>query len=68
METQPATYPQAIDRLEQLVQRMNEDASDVDTLVASVQEAAELIKTCRRRLRCAQSEIEAALQEIETDQ
>ena len=49
------------------MQRMNDDTSDVDTLVASVQEAAELIKTCRRRLRAAQGEIEAALQEIETD-
>ena len=67
MERQQATYPQAIARLEQIVQQIDAEEADVDALVASVQEAAGIIKTCRRRLRCAQGEIEAALQEIETD-
>jgi len=55
------TYAKAMERLEQIVSRLESGETSVDELSAAVKEGVELVTWCRNKLRTAQQEVEAAL-------
>ncbi len=61
------TYNQAVEELDGILQRIEDDAIDVDELTQSVKRASELIKLCKRKLRNAESAISQVFEEIDCD-
>lgn len=54
------TYSQAVKRLEQIMQDMENGEMNVDQLVDTLQEALRLIAFCKRRL----AEVDTALRDV----
>lgn len=60
------TYTEAALELEQLIQKMQDPACDIDRLAEYTRRAKELLDLCRRRLTATDNEIKALLAGIET--
>jgi len=60
-------YQEAMARLESILQRVDNMDLGIDELAASVQEASELLKTCRRILMQTEKQVQAALDSLDTD-
>ncbi len=60
------TYGEAMKRLEMLVNEMDSEELDIDTLSNHLKEAQKLIKYCRDRLYKTDEEIRKLLDEDET--
>lgn len=56
-------YADAIAEVETILERLNGEQPDVDTLAARVRRATELIALCRERLRIAEDDVARALKE-----
>ena len=56
------TYTQAMQRLEAILNQLEEGSSNVDTLAELVKEAAELVKFCRTKLRNTEDEVQNAFE------
>ena len=56
-------YEEALRRLEEIVDRMENDELDVDTLGSQLKEAQQLIKLCRDRLTKTDEEIKKLLEQ-----
>ena len=65
MEKKKITYKQAIEEVEQILERFNGEQMDVDELGAQVKRAADLIRLCKEKLRKAEQEVAEALKEEE---
>ena len=63
MENKKITYKQAIEEVEQILERFNGEQMDVDELGAQVKRAADLIRLCKEKLRKAEQEVAEALKE-----
>ncbi len=63
MEKKKITYKQAIEEVEQILERFNGEQMDVDELGAQVKRAADLIRLCKEKLRKAEQEVAEALKE-----
>ena len=63
MEKKKITYRQAIEEVEQILERFNGEQMDVDELGAQVKRAADLIRLCKEKLRKAEQEVAEALKE-----
>ena len=50
------TYTQAIEEVEAILEKFNNEQMNVDELGAQVKRAAELIKLCKEKLRKAEKE------------
>ena len=57
------TYSQAISRLEQIVNQIDNNELDIDQLADKIREANELIAFCQSKLTKADAEIEKILAE-----
>lgn len=57
------TYTQALQRLEAILSQLEEGNKSVDELSALVQEAAELVKYCKSKLKTTEEEIQKAFEE-----
>lgn len=55
------TYSEAIDQIETILRRFNDEKFDVDTLAAEVKRATELIALCRERLTKAEADVAQVL-------
>lgn len=51
-------FNQVMERLEQIIQRIDNNELDIDELADNIKEANELIAHCRRKLTKAKEEIE----------
>ncbi|HEY3330748.1 MAG TPA: exodeoxyribonuclease VII small subunit [Capsulimonadaceae bacterium] len=60
-------YDDAIVELEAMVKRFERAEIGVDDLVSQIQRAGVLIKTCRQRLKTVETEVEAALADLDTE-
>lgn len=56
------TYAEAIAEIEQILGRMKQEKSNIDTLAADVKRATELIARCRERLSDVEATIKAELE------
>ncbi len=55
---EPASYEQAVEELERLVQSMEAGQLPLDQLLASYQRGAELLKFCRSRLQAVEQQVQ----------
>lgn len=65
MKKEALTYAQAIDRLEAIVRELEGGETSVDELGDAVKEGVRLVQWCRRQLKTAQDEVEAALNALD---
>ncbi len=56
------TYTQAIEEVESILEKFNNEQMNVDELGAQVKWAAELIKLCKEKLRKAEKEVADVLE------
>lgn len=56
------TYNQAMSRLETILAELEEGKKSVDELSALVKEAAELVKSCRTKLKTTEEDIQKAFE------
>lgn len=68
MATKKITYEQAMKRLEEIVDRIDRNESDLDSLTEQLKEAQTLIKFCRDKLYKTDEEIKKMLEEKETEE
>ncbi len=61
MQNKKMTYEQAIDRLEQLAQQMEQGEVPIDEMVTCLREAQTLIKQCRQQLTKADEQVRQIL-------
>ena len=57
-------YAAAVAELEEILERRDDEALDVDVLADEVRRAAELIRLCRRRIDAARVEVEEVVAEL----
>lgn len=57
-------YAAAVAELEEILDRLDDEALDVDVLADEVRRAAELIRLCRRRIDAARVEVEEVVAEL----
>lgn len=62
------TYEQAMKRLEEIVDRIDRNESDLDSLTEQLKEAQTLIKFCRDKLYKTDEEIKKMLEEKEAEE
>ncbi len=62
MEKTKVTYTQAIEEVEAILEKFNNEQMNVDELGAQVKRAAELIKLCKEKLRKAEKEVADVLE------
>ena len=58
-------YSDALAELERILQSLESDRVDVDTLAERVERAAELIRLCRSRLGAARDQVEAIVADLD---
>lgn len=61
----PASFSEARERLDGILQELEEDAHDVDKLAARIREASELLRFCRERLSAARQEVQQVVAELD---
>lgn len=57
MEKKKISYSEAIQEVEAILEKLNNEELDVDKLAAEVKRAAELIGLCKEKLRKAEGEV-----------
>lgn len=60
-------YEEAVEQLEQIVRKMENDELDIDSLTDELRKAQELIKLCKEKLTSADAEIKKMLEKDKTD-
>ncbi len=61
----PLTYAEAIQELETILHEIEDDGTDIDTLTEKVKRAAELIQSCKYKLRNAEEAIGQVFKEMD---
>jgi exodeoxyribonuclease VII small subunit len=61
------TYKHSMERLQQILERIDDSETGIDELAEDVREAAEHLKTCRRILKETEFQVNNALQELDAD-
>lgn len=60
-------YEEAVEQLEQIVRKMENDELDIDSLTDELRKAQELIKLCKAKLTSTDAEIKKMLEKEKTD-
>ena len=68
MKKDDMTYARALERLDEIVKRLESGDVNVDELSAAVKEGVRLVSWCRKKLRTTQEEVEAALKGLDPDE
>ena len=68
MQEQEYTYTTAIERLEEILQKVESGTEEIDNLYKLLKEADELIKFCRTRLYEVDEEVKSLLDSINESQ
>jgi len=63
----PASFVEARERLDAILEELEQDAGDVDKLATRIREAAELLRFCRERLSSARQEVQQVVAELDAD-
>ena len=62
-----ATYGQAAERLEQILDRIEDARVDIDELSGLVEEAAALVTLCREKIESAEVQVKKITEQLERD-
>lgn len=65
MSDKKIAYKQAIERIEELVAKIEGDEPDVDNLSHMVNEALDLLKFCKQHLHKTEDDLNKSLQDLE---
>lgn len=65
MATKEISYNKAVEEIESILARIENQELDVDELAGKLKRVTELIKACKKKLHNAESEVEKILKEIE---
>jgi exodeoxyribonuclease VII small subunit len=60
-------YEEAVEQLEQIVRKMENDELDIDSLTDELRKAQELIKLCKAKLTSTDAEIKKMLEKDKTE-
>lgn len=60
-------YEEAVEQLEQIVRKMENDELDIDSLTDELRKAQELIKLCKAKLTSTDAEIKKMLEKGKTE-
>ena len=60
-------YEEAVEQLEQIVRKMENDELDIDSLTDELRKAQELIKLCKAKLTSTDTEIKKMLEKDKTE-
>ena len=61
------SYSQAVERLDQILERIERGEVDIDELSALVEEAAELVTLCRKKLTQAEMQVKKITERLERE-
>lgn len=61
------SFGQAMEELESVLRRIEDDEIDVDQLASELGRAAQLLKVCRKKIRRAEVEVQQIVEQIEED-
>ena len=61
------SYNQALDELNTIVNQLQNEATDVDALVAMTQRAAKLLTICRERLTTTEEQLRGILESLRNE-
>lgn len=61
------SYAQAMARLDEILERIEKGEVDIDQLSALVEEAAELVSLCRRKLTQAEMQVQRITERLERE-
>jgi len=64
MTNKPLDYQQAVDRIDEIMEAIEQGGTDIDTLISLVKEAAELITSCKAKLHHAEEDLQSALDKL----
>ena len=62
------TYNEAIDEIEEILQKIESGELDVDELTDKVKRVAYLLETCKKKLKTTESEIQKVINGLEKDE
>lgn len=65
MSKKKMSYQEAVDKVETIVARIEQEAPDMDELSALVREAMELLKYCKGKLKATEEDLEKAMRDLE---
>jgi exodeoxyribonuclease VII small subunit len=65
--SEPPSYGQAAERLEEILVRIEEGQVDIDELSGLVQEAAGLVTLCREKIRAAEVQVKTITEQLERE-
>lgn len=65
MSTENFEYKSAMDRLETILERIDNSEMEIDELAGQVQEATELLRKCRQILLATEKSVQEALSDLE---
>ena len=63
MKNEKLTYSEAIAEIEQIIARLRNEQTEVDTLAAELKRATELIARCKEQLRQVETSVKEQLEE-----
>ena len=66
-KTDEPTFGEALERLEEILQRIESDEIDIDQLAAELRTGAELLEVCRGKIRKAEVEVTQIVQGLEEE-
>lgn len=68
MENKELTYGEAIAEIEQILSRLRNEQTEVDTLAAELKRATELIARCKAQLRDVEASVKEQLEQKQQQQ
>lgn len=64
VEEKRPSFSEAIQELEAILQRVDSDATDIDSLAGELQRATELLELCRGKIKKAEVEVHQIVQKL----
>lgn len=67
MPRKKLSYNEALQELETILERIQDQDLDVDDLSSNVKRASELLRLCKQKLRATETDVEKILREMEEE-
>ncbi|MFO7938431.1 MAG: exodeoxyribonuclease VII small subunit [Bacteroidales bacterium] len=67
MPRKKLSYNEALQELETILERIQDQDLDVDDLSSNVKRASELLQLCKQKLRATETDVEKILREMEEE-
>ena len=67
MSEETISYKHAMDELEAIVLRIEDDDVDLDKLTTDVERAAELIRICRQKIRATEAQVREVVTQLDSE-